>query len=396
VGAALRNAVFRRLAVSYGINEVGDNLGLIALAVVVYDGTGSALATAGLFVASKFVPAFLAPWLTAHLDRHAVRRSLPALYVVEAAAFAGLAIVANDFSLAPVLALAFVDGVVALTGRAISRAAVAGVLGPAGQLREGNAVLNVMFAVTSALGPAAGGVLVATAGASAALAIDAASFAAIAVLLALTPGLPPARLDAGEHWLARVRAGFEYVRRHPTVRMLVAGEGLAFVFFFLVIPIEVIYAKTTLEAGNTGFGALLAAWGTGMVVGSWVYARLRRQTTVFLVGSSTLVVGIGYLGLAFAPGIVVACVASAVGGVGNGVQWVAIVTAVQEAVEDDFQARVVGLLESVGAAAPGIGYLLGGMLTAIWSPRVAYFVAGTGVVLVAAAMTRRLAAAPAA
>jgi hypothetical protein len=42
---------------------------------------------------------------------------------------------------------------------------------------------------------------------------------------------------------------------------------------------------------------------------------------------------------------------------------------------------------------PGIGYLLGGTLTALWSPRIAYAVAGAGVIVVAAAMTRRLASA---
>jgi MFS family permease len=78
------------------------------------------------------------------------------------------------------------------------------------------------------------------------------------------------------------------------------------------------------------------------------------------------------------------------------VQWVAVLTAVQEAVSDEFQARIVGLLESVGAAAPGIGFLLGGVLTHVWSPRVAFLVAGCGVLAVAVVMTRRLAAQPAA
>jgi MFS family permease len=392
--SSLRNRVFRRLAISYAVNELGDNLGLIALAVLVYDGTGSALATAALFVAAKFLPAFAAPWLTARFDRHAVRRVLPALYIVEAGVFAALALTADDFMLGLVLALAFADGIIALTARGLSRAAVATVLKPTGELRAGNAVINIAFAVTSAAGPALGGVLVATAGADVALAADAATFAAIAVLLAVTRGLPDARVEDEGRWLDRVRAGLVYVRDRPVLRTLVSAEALAFIFFFLVIPIEVIYAKETLDAGSEGFGALLASWGVGMVLGSWLFARMRHRSTAFLVGSSTLVVGTGYLGLAVAPEIITACAASVVGGVGNGVQWVAVVTAVQESVEDAFQARVVGLLESVGAAMPGVGYLLGGVLTAIWSPRVAYLVAGMGVVAIAAAMTRRLASVP--
>jgi MFS family permease len=133
-----------------------------------------------------------------------------------------------------------------------------------------------------------------------------------------------------------------------------------------------------------------------MVAGSWFFARLRHRPAVVLVGGSTFVVGCGYLGMAAAPEIVTACLGAALGGLGNGVQWVAVLTAVQEAVSDEFQARIVGLLESVGAAAPGIGFLLGGVLTHVWSPRVAFLVAGTGVLAVAVAMTRRLASQPAA
>jgi MFS family permease len=383
---------FSRLALSYSVNELGDNLGVVALAILVLDGTGSALATAALFLCARFVPAFAAPWLTAHLDRRPVNRSLPPLYALEAAAFAALAIIAAEgFWLPAVLALALVDGTLALTGRGLSRGAVAAVLKPHGKLREGNAILNVAFAVTSAAGPALAGVLVGVAGVAAALWVDAASFAIIAALLVVSRDLPPAAPEEGEDgWRARVREGFAAVRHEPAVRTLIVAESAAFVFFFLVIPIEVVYAKETLDAGDIGYGMLLASWGLGLVVGSWVFTRLRdRSTAAFIVGS-TLFVGLGYLGLAAAPTIVLACVASVIGGTGNGVQWVSVLTAVQEALPDRLQARVSGLLESVGAAAPGLGFLVGGTLTALWSPRLAYLVAGVGVVIVALAMARRL------
>jgi MFS family permease len=387
----MRVAGFPRLAVSYSVNELGDNLGVVALAILVLDGTDSALATAGLFICARFLPALAAPWLTARLDRQAVNRSLPLLYALEAIAFAGLALIAaGTFALAAVLVLAFVDGTLALTGRGISRAAVATLLLPHGTLREGNALLNAAFAITSAAGPAAAGVLVATAGASAALWVDAGSFALIAILLFVALDLPPASPERGGlGWAARVREGVAAVRREP-IRTLIAAQAVAFVFFFLVIPIEVVYAKDTLDAGDIGYGVLLAAWGVGLVLGSAIFARLRDRSTRALVVGSTLLVGAGYVGLAAAPGIVLACVASIVGGTGNGVQWVSVLTAVQEALPESLQARVVGLLESVGAAAPGVGFLAGGLLTAIWSPRLAYLVAGAGVVLVAVVMAGRI------
>ena len=56
-------------------------------------------------------------------------------------------------------------------------------------------------------------------------------------------------------------------------------------------------------------------------------------------------------------------------------------TALQEATPVDYQARVTGLLESLGAAVPGIGFLLGGVARALGSPRTAYAVAGVGVMV---------------
>ena len=152
----------------------------------------------------------------------------------------------------------------------------------------------------------------------------------------------------------------------------------------MVTPIEVIYAKETLEAGNAGLGILLGSWGAGMVVGSWLFAHQRNRPMGAMIVASTVAMAVGYLGMAVAPVLAVACVASAIGGAGNGVQWVAVVTALQEATEERFQARVAGLLEAVLAAAPGIGFLLGGALTALLDPRAAFAAAGGGVLVVLA------------
>ena len=89
----------------------------------------------------------------------------------------------------------------------------------------------------------------------------------------------------------------------------------------------------------------------------------------YLLFFSTLAVGAGYLGLAAAPTLAVACAASVVGGAGNGVQWVAAISAVQELTAESMQARVMSVLESIGAAMPGVGFALGGADRRLWSAR---------------------------
>ena len=56
-------------------------------------------------------------------------------------------------------------------------------------------------------------------------------------------------------------------------------------------------------------------------------------------------------------------------------------TALQESTPQDLQARITGLLESLTSATTGVGFLLGGAITAITSPPVAFAVSGIGVVV---------------
>lgn len=380
----LRKPQFRRLAASYGVNEMGDWMGIVALSVLVFDRTGSAMATAALFLGTRFLPALIAPILVARVEQPPPRFALPVIYCGEAAAFGALALFAGDnFLIVGVVVLATIDGALALAGRALTRAVVAALLEPTGELRAGNAVLNIAFTASAAIGPAIAGLVVAGFGVQTALLLDAASFYAIAWILLTAGPLPQAEPDPGRV-RDRVRAGVAYIREMATLRRLLVAQGAAFVFFAAVIPIEVIYSKQTLGAGDSGYGLLLASWGVGMVFGSIVFARVRRTPLPALLFFSTLAVGVGYLGLAAAPTLAFACGASVIGGAGNGVQWVSAISAVQELTVAGMQARVMSVLESIGAAMPGVGYLLGGVIASAVSPRATFLVAGIGVFAIVA------------
>jgi len=383
LAAPLRRPLFRRLAATYAINELGDWMGLIALSVLVYDETGSALATAALFIGTGFLPAMLAPVLVARVEIPSPRFALPVLYCAEAAAFAGLALLANDFSLAGVVILAAIDGALMLAGRSLTRAVAAALLEPAGELRAGNAILNVAFTGGAAVGPAIAGLVVAGFGVQTALLLDALSFYAIAWILFTAGEMPRAEPEPG-HLRERVRAGIAYIREKATLRRLLIAQGAAFIFFSAVIPVEVVFAKETLGAGDSGYGLMLAAWGGGMVVGSVIFAAIRKASLAYLLLFSTLGVGAGYLGMAAAPTLAFACAASVLGGAGNGVQWVTAVSAVQELTAPGMQARVMSVLESIGAAMPGVGFAMGGVIAALVSPRAAFLVAGLGVFAIVA------------
>src|ERR1700742_4389188 len=113
----IRHPLFRRLLATYSINEMGDWMGIVALSVLVFDATNSPLATAGLFLGTRFLPALLAPFFVTRAEKPPPRYALPVIYCGEAAAFGGLAVLATHFSLAAVIVVAAVDGALALAGR---------------------------------------------------------------------------------------------------------------------------------------------------------------------------------------------------------------------------------------------------------------------------------------
>ncbi len=383
ITAPLRHPLFRRLATTYALNELGDWMGIVALSVLVYEATDSPLATAALFVGTRFLPALLAPLLVTRVEGPPPRFVLPLIYCGETAAFGALALQVSHFSLAVVIVLATIDGTLAVAGRALTRAIVVSVLEPSGELRAGNAVLNVSFTAGAALGPGLAGLVVAGLGLQTALLLNAASFYLVAWILVTAGHIPRAEPEAGGT-RARLRAGVAYLRENLVLRRVLIAQGVAFVFFSAVIPIEVIYAKETLGTGDSGYGVMLASWGAGMLLGSLVFARSRRTPLIVLLAISTIAVGAGYLGLAAAPNLALACAASVVGGTGNGVQWVSAISAVQELTQAGMQARVMAVLESIGAAMPGVGFVLGGFIAAIGTPRTTFLVAGLGVLAIVA------------
>ena len=401
VGSPLTSSRLRRIVIGYTVNRLGTWFGFVALSVVVFDHTHSALAVGALLLMSQVLPAFLVPALVARVEQSTRRGELSALYLFEASTSALLVgLLLWRFSLAPVLLLVALDGTAALAASALLRAAAARSAREwsaamrdqghqANELdaeRRANAALNLGFAVTFVLGPALAGVVVPALGVPAALVIDAVSFAICAALLTdITPHVEDAE---GATVRERLLAARSYIGAAGTLRSLMVTEAVALAFFEFSPPIEVAYAKVSLHAGDGGYGLLLGTWGLGVAVGSIVFARSIGRSLGMLLSVSTLAVGVAYLGWAAAPTLTLACLAGLIGGVGNGMQWAAMISAVQRLTPERLHGQMMGFLESIGAIAPGIGFALGSAIVALSSPRVAFLVAGIGASLSTIAFTR--------
>ena len=242
----------------------------------------------------------------------------PPCTAFEALVFFALAWVAVHFALVPVLALALVDGVAALTSRSLARAATVSVTSAAGLLREGNAVSNAAFSVCFMLGPAIGGAVVAAGGTSAALIADGCLFALIGLTLATATGLPePARTRASAK--GRVRAALAYAREHVVIRRLADPAGVRRAVLHDLGPGR---GRVRRAFAARGLGWLRR---TAVGVGSGCgrrrgglrpLARAGPCGTLIVIGAASL--GIGFLVMAVAPTLAVAVVGAAIAGIGNG------------------------------------------------------------------------------
>jgi MFS family permease len=236
------------------------------------------------------------------------------------------------------------------------------------------------------LGPVIGGAVTATAGAPAALFIDVASFMiCAALLLDLHPHVEEA---AGDSVRARLRAAWEHINEAPALRGLLVAYGVALVFLESAAPIEVTYAKTTLDVGDRGFGLLLTTWGLGALLGSLVFARAMKRSLGALLGAGALGISLAYLGFAAAPALVPACMAALVGGIGNGLEVPSAISLVQRLTPTRLHGRMMGAVESLDALCLAVGLPLGGALTALTSPRLAFLTVGAGAAAASIALFR--------
>ncbi len=371
--------MLRRITLAYAVNELGNWLGAVALTVAVFDHTRSAVATAALFVSVRFLPAAAITAVVAWLESLGRRRVVASLYGVQAMTTAGLALLVVHPVLAPILVLGAADGLAAMAARALLRTSISQGSADSHARRIAMGRLNSAWALTFAIGPAAGGVLSSALGPSKVLLLDVVSFAVTTWLML---DVTTIRADGGPARISdRLRGVARHLRSNKSLGWLLGTESLAVVFFAAVVPVEIVLVKGTLHAGDAGYGALLAAWGAGTAVGSGLFARARSRPLGGLLTASTLAVAVGYLGIAASPVLWVACAFSAVGGIGNGMQWIALITAVQEETPPGLEGRLMGVVETIGALCPAVGFALGGAVAALTNARITFLVAGVAAAL---------------
>ncbi|MGH2727732.1 MAG: MFS transporter, partial [Actinomycetota bacterium] len=285
---ALEHRDFRLVWSAQILSELGDWAARVALAVLVYDRTGSKVLTAAVTGIGLLPWVGLGQALAALGDRFPRRSVMVAADLVRAFTFLTMTAVEPVWAL---LVLAFVAAAATPPFEAARAAFLPEVVS---EERYGDALAlsNITYQVVLVLGYLAGGGLVAIVGAETSLAINAATFVASAALLGLLSagrfGRPVRSVGASLKAAGRTIMGDPYLRRAAV--MATVGMSCAIVGEALVV----VYAKENLRvSGNGAIGVLAATVPLGTILASLLVRRkgepdelLRTSALVILLGSA--------------------------------------------------------------------------------------------------------------
>jgi MFS family permease len=267
---------FRALWLAQVLSVIGDQLARVALTLLVYDRTRSALLAAVTFAASV-VPTFVGGVALAGLaDRLPRRQVMITCDVARAAGVLAMAIPGM-----PVAALVILLFTVTLIGTPFTaaRAAVYPDILAGDRYVLGNAVTLTTLQLAQVVGFAAGGAIVGFFGVRASLVADAATFAASALIIRVWIRVRPASRASGAggpSQLADLTGAIRLVFADPALRTPMLLGWLA--AFYNAPEGVAAPLASSLGAGTAAVGLILAAPALGASAGAITFSRLVRPS----------------------------------------------------------------------------------------------------------------------
>ncbi|PZO53287.1 MAG: MFS transporter [Alphaproteobacteria bacterium] len=280
------------------------------------------------------------------------------------------------------LALTFAGGVgFALQGPTWQ--AVVAELVPRAELNAAVALNSTGINVARAIGPALGGLVLATSGALLAYLIDAASYLAVIAALLLWRRTPGVAHGAPERFAPAIAAGVRYVLLSADVKRVLLRSAVFFLFASAYWALLPLVARQQLGGDASLYGALLGAVGAGAVTGALLLPTLRRGRsggTVVLAG--TLLTAAAMAALALSSSGVVAFIALFIAGAA----WIAVLTTLnvtmQTALPDWVRARGLAIYLTVFFGAMTLGSAIWGQVATVLDVPASLLVAAVGAALI--------------
>ncbi|MEX2655222.1 MAG: MFS transporter [Acidimicrobiia bacterium] len=321
--APLRVPAFRALWLAAMFSSLGTFLQAVAGSWLMLELTDSAT-WVGLMVASNLAPtlflAVLAGAIADLFDRTKVMIVAQSLSGLSAVA---MAVVTATGHITPglLLGLGLLLGVGVAFNLPAWQAFVPDLV-PRGMVASAVALNSVAFNVARAIGPAIGGLILATLGAQVAFGLNALSYGAVVVVLATVGSKIKVAGQPAEHSMSEAMAlGLRFARFTLPFRRVLLLAGL---FAICSAVIQAVLPSRTAELGGQEwtYGLLLGSMGLGALIGAFTRPRVVARLGARAVPVSLTVFGVSGVALGLAPSIPVAVISLVV----IGVCWVLALT----------------------------------------------------------------------
>jgi len=365
-----RHRSFRVLWFGQLVSNVGTQMRLVALPYQIYVITGSPFHV-GLLGLFQAIPLITLPLLGGVLaDRVDRRRVLIATQT-------GLA--ASSLVLALVTQLGYSELWVLYALTAVSasfsafdqpaRGALVPTLVERSDLPAAIALNQMLYQTAAVVGPAIGGVVIASSGVAAAYWVDAITFgAAIAAAVAITA--PRQALAAPQSIVSSLVEGVMYVVRQRLLFSTMVLD-LAAMFFGSIRALMPFYAEQVFKVGAAGLGLLFAAPGVGalvaVVTSGWV-SRVRRPGVATLVVVCLWGIAIASFGLMTEGLFVLALVLLALAEAADVLSAIFRSTILQGVVREELRGRLTAMNGLFVIGGPNLGQVRAGSVAALVSP----------------------------
>lgn len=365
---------FRRLWLARTVSQWGDVLNTIALALLIYDLTGSGLGVSGV-VAAEIVPVLLiAPFAGPLIDRWPRIRVMVASDLFRLLLAVILALWHN--APAGVYAIAFGMSVGAVFFNPAASSVLPALVPKEDLVAANTGIWTAAVLSQIALAPLAG-LLVTSAGYGPAFALNAASYALSALVLRGLRVPAPAEHLTRRRLLADACHGVRVLTRNRLLRALATGQLLAALSAGATSALLVVLAEDHLGATGSQYGLLIAAIGIGAALGPLALLRLIRQPRrpLFVFGPFALR-GVVDIVLAAVTALPLAAAALVVYGIGTSTGAVTFNSMLQAETPEQVRGRVFASMDVLWQGGRLISLGVGGVLADRYGIQVVYYLGG--------------------
>ncbi|MDQ7092579.1 MFS transporter [Desulfosporosinus sp. PR] len=355
-----RNRSFSLLWFGQTVSQLGDAFFNLAILVKAFNISGSAVLV-GRIMTFAIIPQiligfFIGPWI----DRFNKKKVLIVVDVIRA--FIVIVVpLANSTEILQIL-LFVLSGFATIFNPTIIALLPDIVKGE--QLTEGNAINSTTQSSIALIGPALGGVIIATLGLDISFYFDGLSYllsAFCVLLLKVKSNKSQRTVEKGfiDDWLA----GLRYVRNSSLVRSII----IAFVFYIFVgtsIDILLVFlVRDTLKLSTVWLGIVDSAWALGMLGGGPLMLFLRQKISPL----DSILLGLAGAGfmmflLSLAPSISLVIPVMVIMGLGNTFAAVASTTVLQMSIPEELRGRVFAFRSTLIQGAAAMSMTVGGLL----------------------------------